>query len=614
MSRRFYRLQMREAEKEGKRIAEEVLNQNRITAHLEYAGKGFLDLKYGDLVLIHKGSYAIALVEIIERLPETQEPSFGIDYSIKVISHFSEALNRFPQLQKLNGSVPHSGTFYPINDSGTNTFQSLNLWYNLIMEEQHLPQMQDLLEFKKQIILQGPPGTGKTREAKKLAQKIVGVSPIGNLTSDQFIGLFQVGQEFKTVEGKSFSVLEISASKTLKVQVSTGKTRIISQNLVENASMQSSYGGRSYEKAIADYVLDKLKQNGYQYSTDRIELVQFHPSYTYEDFVRGIETRTNQQNQVEYVVRNKILCEMAAKAMHARDIHNRNLAQAYKEYLEDKLAKAKETGDHYYFGSAQDVRLKDIYQRNHEKEENNDEVGFLRFEVQKLENGSWYMPTWIPMGEHFNDESSQRYGLPQERGYTAVLNDFLAFAKKPPAYVLIIDEINRANLPSVLGELIYALEYRDEPVQSMYSIGENDSRDITLPENLYIIGTMNTADRSVGHIDYAIQRRFAFVEMLPREIAEGELEDNHEFQIEEFREVKTLFINEKGGASEHLSAEFNERPQDVWLGHSYFIDKKDVDFRLRLKYEVTPILEEYVKDGILKNNEEVKRIIEKYKG
>src|SRR5690606_14650101 len=81
-------------------------------------------------------------------------------------------------------------------------------------------------------------------------------------------------------------------------------------------------------------------------------------------------------------------------------------------------------------------------------------------------------------------------------------------------YVLIIDEINRANLSSVLGELIYALEYRGEEVQSMYAV--DGSNKLILPPNLYIIGTMNTADRSVGHIDYAIKRRFAFVDVLPQ--------------------------------------------------------------------------------------------------
>ena len=69
------------------------------------------------------------------------------------------------------------------------------------------------------------------------------------------------------------------------------------------------------------------------------------------------------------------------------------------------------------------------------------------------------------------------------------------------------------QLSSVLGELIYALEYRDEKVDSMYEV--DGSNKLLLPPNLYIIGTMNTADRSVGHIDYAIRRRFAFVDVLP---------------------------------------------------------------------------------------------------
>jgi len=177
-------------------------------------------------------------------------------------------------------------------------------------------------------------------------------------------------------------------------------------------------------------------------------------------------------------------------------------------------------------------------------------------------------------------------------------------------YVLIIDEINRANLPSVLGELIYGLEYRGEAVESMYAIdGENK---ITIPKNLYIIGTMNTADRSVGHIDYAIRRRFAFVDVLPKVLDDTE---EFKFQKEVFEKVSKLFVEEIKEraidlvASEHLSAEFSDRPQDVWLGHSYFIDDEKVDFRIRLEFEIIPILKEYVKDGILKNTEEVNDII-----
>ena len=78
-------------------------------------------------------------------------------------------------------------------------------------------------------------------------------------------------------------------------------------------------------------------------------------------------------------------------------------------------------------------------------------------------------------------------------------------------YILIIDEINRANLPKVMGELLYLLEYRDESARLMYRPSET----FKLPKNLWIIGTMNTADRSIALVDAAMRRRFQFVELTP---------------------------------------------------------------------------------------------------
>jgi len=181
-----------------------------------------------------------------------------------------------------------------------------------------------------------------------------------------------------------------------------------------------------------------------------------------------------------------------------------------------------------------------------------------------------------------------------------VENKILAeFAKKAidnpnGNYFLIIDEINRANLPSVLGELIYALEYRGESVESMYEY--ENTLDIKLPKNLYIIGTMNTADRSVGHIDYAIRRRFAFYDVLPSK------------KVITFQKATKLFESiEKlfKGDNAQISSDFDAN--DVQLGHSYFLpSQKDIseedfykELSIKLKYEIKPILYEYIKDGVL---------------
>ncbi len=124
---------------------------------------------------------------------------------------------------------------------------------------------------------------------------------------------------------------------------------------------------------------------------------------------------------------------------------------------------------------------------------------------------------------------------------------------KDKPYVLIIDEINRANLPAVLGELIYALEYRNEPVEVLYEVGKD--RKLTVPENLYIIGTMNTADRSAGRIDYAVRRRFIFYP----------LHANSEYASPEGMELMKK-VNEF--IEENVSPEYDA--EDVKIGHTYF--------------------------------------------
>lgn len=111
-------------------------------------------------------------------------------------------------------------------------------------------------------------------------------------------------------------------------------------------------------------------------------------------------------------------------------------------------------------------------------------------------------------------DSSGQVGFVLKAGPLRSLVDKAADNPDAP-YVLIIDEINRGNLPKIFGELYFLLEYRDEAIDLMYS--SDSSEPFSLPKNIFVIGTMNTADRSIALVDAALRRRFAFLPLHPSE-------------------------------------------------------------------------------------------------
>src|SRR5262249_10772142 len=175
-----------------------------------------------------------------------------------------------------------------------------------------------------------------------------------------------------------------------------------------------------------------------------------------------------------------------------------------------------------------------------------------------------------------------------------------ALSSAPASSCLIVDEINRANLAAVLGELIYALEYRNHPVETPYALEvpwkDLSPRQIKVPPNLYLIGTMNTADRSVGHLDYAVRRRFAFVHCgADKTIVTSQRHNARDAAVALFGVVSRLFT------PSYVSPEFSAN--DVQIGHTYFlVEPREggdplADLVRKFVYQVYPILREYVKDG-----------------
>ena len=357
-------------------------------------------------------------------------------------------------------------------------------------------------------------------------------------------------------------------------------------------------------KRIAKQLLG-LNDNDSLEGNEQFKLIQFHPSYSYEDFVRGIVAQPNETGGgIVYTAENKVLAKFAEKALKA-------FQEPIKwENFRDFLEKEKEEGREVYFDEGKELKYNFIQ---------NNELRYL--------SGRNHNLAGIPIEEfcqrNLDDKFDSFYKNYHKWGWKFITDYFTKWAndfKRKKSYFLVIDEINRANLSTVLGELIYALEYRGESVESMYALDDTkESRKIILPPNLYIIGTMNTADRSVGHIDYAIRRRFAFVNMLPKEL-EGNFDKNL------FKAVSKLFIENYDEyinntdtelkRAKTLSPEF--KPEDVWLGQSYFIQKKysdgkDVPMSIRWEYEIKPILLEYIKDGILIDNIKIEEQMQEIK-
>jgi len=316
-------------------------------------------------------------------------------------------------------------------------------------------------------------------------------------------------------------------------------------------------------KRIAKALLG-LGENDSLEGNERFKLIQFHPSYSYEDFVRGIVAKPNEEGDgIVYTAENKILGAFAKEASMDKFMYS---IYQYMIYLENSK-------DPILFKEGQAILDKIIPKKSIHLRSTKQDYPY-EYNISQIYNRCKEKYCFF--------ENYKEYRIDGFLDAIAV-ECIRKFPPKERNYVLIIDEINRANLSAVLGELIYALEYRGEAVQSMYAIDDNT---LVLPANLYIIGTMNTADRSVGHIDYAIRRRFAFVNVLPEDLT-SELGDQFDSVL--FAKVTDLF-------NTNLSPEFKK--EDVQLGHSYFITK-NTPIDIRWEYEIKPILLEYIKDGIL---------------
>ncbi|MFH7017581.1 AAA family ATPase [Flavobacterium sp. FlaQc-47] len=608
---------------------EMIKNKNISLSHI-----GDCNPKKDSIILITKGHTVKAITILLEDCqPVTNNPElknsfdeYNISYNIETLYARSKWIELKPQdyfLFKTQDGICriHKQEIHQITKSLISKY----------MSNENLNKNIDLLKYKKQIILQGPPGTGKTRLAKELAKVLIGEqiikekpSKINNTDIERYL---KVGLEISSVKEKAIYTITEITPNNVRLTLAGGKT--YSPNFLDIKKWYTNKkwdikGEQTnqldpYNAALAKYIHDNIEdiENKIDFTeSNQFKLIQFHPSYTYEDFVRGIVSKPNENGEgIIFKTENKIIAEFAEKALKNKLNSKKGAAELSKEKW------VHEQFEQFIYDISEDIEKK-------EKIELTESVYIVELDDDAFRYKG--LEGWTKRGNRmlFNDikqayldENSDRQDLIHNDNlsglakwhasyYIRVLDMFRKFLNDNNLnfiadnsdkeelinYVLIIDEINRANLPSVLGELIYALEYRDELVDSIYEY--EGKREIILPSNLFIIGTMNTADRSVGHLDYAIRRRFAFMDILPKDLSE---EEEIIFDSPLFHSVKEFFTSDDYKTrSNYLSTDFE--PKDVALGHSYFIDKKEDggSMNIRLEYEIKPILREYIKDGILK--------------
>lgn len=161
---------------------------------------------------------------------------------------------------------------------------------------------------------------------------------------------------------------------------------------------------------------------------------------------------------------------------------------------------------------------------------------------------------------------------------------------KDAPFLLVIDEINRADLGKVLGEAIYLFEEGEVGGKNARRVRlphpVDGQKEFSLPPNLYVLATMNTSDRSIASMDLAVRRRFAFMTLPPDRAAV--VACGVDAATKAFDQIVDVFVEHAPGDALQLLP-----------GHAYFLAKDERQFRERLRYEIIPLLDEYLQQGLL---------------
>ncbi len=484
----------------------------------DYQCENFKTIANGSIVLVRKGSEAIALCKIISDYfsdDTLTKKYFNVHFrKVKILAWADE-------YKQPRASLFSQGTFKSCSSS-TEQYKYISDWLSYIDSMSFIKKCSNLLKSKNNIILQGAPGTGKTYNTAAIALSVLGITDV---------------------------------------------------DLNDHQAVMKRY------EDLQDI---------------QIFFTTFHQSLDYEDFVEGLKPRIQTDAEgnsmgVTYEPEDGIF-KRACQAV--QNDETKDIVECIDDYLnkikgfENKREIPTITGKSslYVWWKEGNTTISTRSINSTSQKEEDYTPSPLNIEKIKLQaQGKGVENNWQQYAQAFIEAVKKEYGT-----------------QKNKPVVLIIDEINRGNVSKIFGELITLIESdkRDKGIHPIKVLLPYSKTLFGVPSNLYIIGTMNTTDRSTGTIDYALRRRFAFVTLKSDasiianyydEIGNEELKN---IAVSLFNDIRNFIDNPK-----HLCGDMGI--DDLMVGHSYFMAKTKEDLANRIEFEVIPLISEYINDGIL---------------